>query len=262
MPGITNRMMARWADEIHIPFPSAARFFSASSRGNIRITANPIRSEIMKSSSGREKLGLSKNKLTIAFVGGSQGASSINSAVVGALKHLAKFAPDVQMIHQTGKSDLLAVKEAYDRSPFEAIVQPYFHTIEDVYAATDLMVCRSGAMTLAEITACGLPAVLVPYPFATGDHQTFNAQALEKHGAAVMLKDDQLTGESLADVLISLIQDRKKLSKMAQRSHSLGRPGAAQKIARAALSLAHGSNHGDSETQRNFSYFPSVPLCL
>ncbi len=248
VPGITNRIMGRWADEIHVPFSDAVKFFSASARGRTKITANPIRPEITASSGGREKLGLKKDKLTISVLGGSQGARSINTAAVGALKHLLKFAQGLQIIHQTGKSDFSTVKDAYDESPFEAVVQPYFYAIEDVYTATDLVVCRAGAMTLAEITACGLPAVLIPYPFAASDEQTFNAQILEKNGAAVMIKDDQLTGESLADVLTALIQDKKKLSNMAQKSSSLGQPGAARKIAKAALSLAHGSNHGDSET--------------
>jgi UDP-N-acetylglucosamine--N-acetylmuramyl-(pentapeptide) pyrophosphoryl-undecaprenol N-acetylglucosamine transferase len=126
--------------------------------------------------------------------------------------------------------------------PFLSEVRPYFDTIEDVYTATDLVVCRSGGMTVAEITACGLPAVLIPYPFAAGDEQTYNAQVLEKNGAAVMIRDRQLTGERLTDVLTSLIQDRKRLSHMAEKSRSLGKPGAAREIAESALSLARG-NH-------------------
>ena len=242
MPGITNRIMGRWADKIHIPFPTAARFFSAGARraSRFKVTANPVRQEIISAVAecGRERLGLKKDRLTISFLGGSQGASSINTAAVEALKHLLKFASHLQVIHQTGESDFLTVKEAYSRMPFIAVVRPYFDTIEDVYAATDLAVCRSGAMTLAEITARGLPAILVPYPFATDDHQTFNAQALEKNGAAVMIRDDQLTGEHLADVLISLIQDKEKLSGMAKESRSLGMPGAAREIARSVFSIA------------------------
>jgi UDP-N-acetylglucosamine--N-acetylmuramyl-(pentapeptide) pyrophosphoryl-undecaprenol N-acetylglucosamine transferase len=242
MPGITNRIMGRWADEIHIPFPAAARFFPS---GRTMVTGNPIRPEIVTTKASareREKLGLEKDKLTVSFLGGSQGASSINAAALGALKHLLKFRPYLQIIHQTGESDLSSVKDTYGKLPFTAIVQPYFDMIEDVYAATDLVVCRSGGMTIAEITARGLPAVLVPYPFAAGDEQTFNAQVLEKNGAAVMIQDDQLTGERLADILISLIQDRKKLFDMAEKSRSLGKPRAAREIARAVLSLASVGN--------------------
>ena len=248
MPGITNRIMGRWADEIRIPFPAAARFFPA---GRTRVSGNPIRPEIVTASGGREKLGLEKDKLTISFIGGSQGASSINAAAVEGLKRLVKFAPHLQIIHQTGKLDSATVTRAHDELPFAAVVRPYFDAMEDVYAATDLIVCRSGAMTLAEVTARGLPAVLIPYPFAAGDHQTYNAQVLERNGAAVMIRDDQLTGERLADVLTPLIQDREKLSAMAKKSRSLGKPGAAREIARSVLSLASGSGHSDAEMQIN-----------
>jgi len=240
VPGITSRIMGRWADEIYIPFPAAARFFPS---GKAKVTGNPIRPEIVAakaSAEEREKLGLEKDKLTISFLGGSQGASSINAAAVGALKYLLRFAPHLQIIHQTGERDFLTIKKAYDELPFTIVVQPYFDTIEDVYAVTDMVVCRSGGMTIAEITACGLPAVLIPYPFAAGDEQTFNAQVLEKSGAAVMIQNDQLTGERLANVLTSLIQDKKRLSDMAEKSRSLGRPEAAREIARSALSIALG----------------------
>ena len=238
MPGITNRIMGRWADEIHIPFLAAARFFPS---GRTKVTGNPVRPEIAaaKASAGeREKLGLEKDRLTISFLGGSQGASSINAAAVGALKRLVRFAPRLQIIHQTGEPDFPTIKKSYDELPFVTVVQPYFDTIEDVYAATDLVVCRSGGMTVAEITVRGLPAILIPYPFAAGDEQTFNAQALERSGAAVMIQNGQLTGERLADVLTSLIQDKERLSEMAEKSRSLGRPEAAREIARSALSIA------------------------
>jgi UDP-N-acetylglucosamine--N-acetylmuramyl-(pentapeptide) pyrophosphoryl-undecaprenol N-acetylglucosamine transferase len=238
MPGITNRIIGRWADEIHVPFPSAAKFFTSYARRRMRITANPIRPEIMTATDGREKLGLDRDKLTISFVGASQGASSINAAAVSALKQLTDFESSIQVIHQTGERDISTVKEVYSDLPYKSVVQPYFDAIEEVYSATDLIVCRSGAMTLAEITARGLPAILIPYPYATGDHQTFNARALEERGAAMMIKDGELNGNSLAQVLKSFIEDRIKLSDMAEKSKSLGQPGAAREIAKAALALA------------------------
>lgn len=234
MPGLTNRIMGRWAAEIYIPFLAAAKFFPA---GKTRVTGNPVRPEIVTASSGREKLGLKKNKMTISFVGGSQGASSINSAAVGAFKRMTEFSSQIQIIHQTGEQDFQDIKKTYDDLPFEAIVQPYFHSIEDVYSATDLIVCRAGASTLAEVTALGLPAVLIPHPFAwTG--QPLNAEVLKKSGAAVVIRNDQLTGERLADVLISLIKDKGKLSEMARNSRSLGSSDAAHEIAERALLFA------------------------
>ena len=233
-PGVTNRMLGRYAKEIHVPFMEAAKYLPQE---KIKITGNPIRSEIVTTPDSHEKLGLDKNKLTISFFGGSQGARSINLAVVNALKQLSECDSDIQIVHQTGESDFSMVKETYSKSPLKAIVQPFFNNVEEVYSATDLMVCRSGAMTLAEITAKGLPAILIPYPYATDDHQTFNAKALEDSGAAIMLKDSQLTGELLANTIISLVKDKDRLSSMSMKSKSLGKPDAAQEIARSVISL-------------------------
>jgi len=109
--------------------------------------------------------------------------------------------------------------------------------MQDIYAVTDLVVCRSGAMTLAELAVRGLPAVLVPYPHSAEGHQIVNAQALEDKGAAIMIRDEQLTGECLADTLLSLIRDRERLSSMAEVSRSLGKPKATREIACSALAL-------------------------
>ncbi len=234
MPGITNKIMGLWAKKIFLSFSEAGTSFPSS---KTYITGNPIRSEITTAGDCREKLGLDKNKLTITFIGGSQGARSINLAVIEALKHLYKYENRIQMIHQTGESDFSMVESAYSRSPFLSIVQPFFYSIEEIYSSSDLVVCRSGAMTLAEITACGLPAILVPYPYAAGNEQTFNAKVLQDKGAAIMINDNQLTGKLLADTLISLIEDKKRLSEMALKSRSLGKPDAAQKIAEEIISL-------------------------
>ena len=141
------------------------------------------------------------------------------------------------MIHQTGKHDFQNTKEAYDKLPFTKVVQPYFDAIQDIYAVTDLVVCRAGAMTLAELAVRGLPAVLIPYPYAAEDHQTPNAQALEDKGSAIMITDDQFMEERLTDVLSTLIQDRERLSRMAEVSRSLGNSETAREIACSALSL-------------------------
>ena len=234
LPGVTNRIMGRWADEIHVPFEAAIKYFPP---GRTKITGNPVRPEIVTATGDYEKLGLDKNKLTILFMGGSQGAKSINAAAVAALERLGQFESRIQIIHQTGKQDFLNTQKAYDKLPFAKIVQPYYDRIQDIYAVTDLAVCRSGAMTLAELAARGLPSALIPYPYSAEGHQAFNAKAFEEKGAAIMIRDAQLTGESLANILSNLIQDREKLSRMAEASRSLGKPEAARKIACSALSL-------------------------
>lgn len=234
MPGITNRIMGLWAKKIFLSFYEAKASFASN---KTFITGNPIRSEITKVTDCREKLGLDKKKMTITFIGGSQGARSINMAAIEALEYLNEYASKIQIIHQTGESDLTTVKEAYERSPFLSIIQPFFYSIEEIYSSSDLVVCRSGAMTLAEITACGLPAILVPYPYAAGNEQTFNAKVLQDKGAAIMINDNQLTGKLLADTLTSLINDKERLSEMALKSRSLGKPDAAQEIAKEVISI-------------------------
>lgn len=234
LPGVTNRIVGRWATEVHVPFEVAAKYFPSN---RTKITGNPVRPEIVTAMGDYKKLGLEQDKLTMLFMGGSQGARSINNAAIEALERLPQFGSCVQVIHQTGEQDFSSVKEAYERLPFVKVVRPYFDAMQDAYAVADLVVCRCGAMTLAELAACGLPAVLVPYPYSAEGHQTFNAQALEEKGAGVMISDDQLTGERLADVLSTLIQDKERLSSMAEVSRSLGKPEAAREIASSALSL-------------------------
>lgn len=234
LPGVTNRIMGRWADEIHVPFSAAVRYFPA---GRTKLTGNPVRPEIVTATGDRAKLGLDENKLTILFMGGSQGASSINAAAVEAFGRLDQFVSQIQVIHQTGKRDFSTIKKAYDELPFVSIVQPYFDEMQNIYPVTDLVVCRSGAMTLAELAVRGLPAILIPYPYSAEGHQKFNAKVLEQKGAAVMIDDDQFTSERLTDILSTLIQDREKLSGMAEISRSLSKPDAARKIASSALAL-------------------------
>ena len=118
------------------------------------------------------------------------------------------------------------------------VVQPYFENIPEIYALADLMICRTGAMTIAEITAYGLPAILIPHPYSTGDHQRINAQAMESKGAAIVIDDAELTGELLAKKLIDLLSNEQTLAQMAKASKSLGKPHAAEEIASAILNLA------------------------
>jgi UDP-N-acetylglucosamine--N-acetylmuramyl-(pentapeptide) pyrophosphoryl-undecaprenol N-acetylglucosamine transferase len=233
LPGITNKILSKLAKEIYVPFSEAEKFLP---KGKTKVTGNPIRSEIVTTPDTHEKLGLDKNKMTITFLGGSQGANSINMAMIDALKYLSDMSSKIQMIHQTGENDFTKVEEAYRKSPFKAIVQPFFNRIEDIYASTDLVVCRSGG-TVAEVASKGLPSILIPYPYSAGDHQTFNAKAFEENGAAIMLKDSQLTGELLANTIISLIKDKDRLSSMSIKSKSMGKPDAAQEIARSVISL-------------------------
>ena len=256
-PGLTNRILGRFVDEIHVSFEESAEYFKVD---KVRVTGNPIRREIQILSKARTskqtpllhqmfaKFGLKIGKKTVFVMGGSQGAHSINVAVIETLNHLfnglESFVSKLQIIHQTGQDDYELVKSEYAKRAANIInvVQPYFENIPEIYALADLMICRTGAMTIAEITAYGLPAILIPHPYSTGDHQRINAQAMESKGAAIVIDDKELTGELLAKKLIDLLEDEQTLEQMAASSRSLGKPNAAEKIAQAILNRARGKN--------------------
>lgn len=247
--GLTNRILSRWVDEVHLGFAEAAKQLKAK---RISVTGNPVRAEIARIAQtdkhiARASAGVSNvseasasetGRLTIFVMGGSLGAHSINVAMCGALEELSEFSHKIQVVHQTGKVDYEEVKAAYQKFSFKAIVQAYFDKIEEIYKISDLMVCRSGGMTLAEITAGGLPAILIPFPFAIGDHQKLNAQAMVERGAAFMIDNSQLDGSSLAKAIKALITDEKKLKEMVAASRELGKPRAAEDIAKAILEMA------------------------
>jgi len=240
-PGLTNRILGRWAKEIHIHFPEAAQFLP---KEKIKVTGNPVRPEIVTTQACHEKLGLDPSKMTIFFVGGSQGARSINKAVMNALERLSELASQIQIVHQTGESDFQTVKDAYSKYDIHALVQPFFYNIDEVYACANLVTCRSSAMTLSEVTIRGLPTILIPYPYSAEDHQTFNAKLLEEKGAGIMIADSQLTGDTLAYNIISLIRDKNRLANMASNSKSMGRLDAANKIAESVISLVNREKKG------------------
>lgn len=226
--GLTNKILSRWVDEVHLGF----------SKGN------PIRSEIAQISqsqmAGLKSESSNSNCLTLFVMGGSLGAHSINVAMCEALADLSEsgVSHKIQVVHQTGGADYNEVKAAYDRFSFKSIVQPYFDKIEEIYKISDLMVCRAGGMTLAEITACGIPAILIPFPYAIGDHQKFNAQSIVERGAAILIDNSQLDGKTLAKVIKDLVLDDNRLRSMAEASRGLGKPNAAIEIADSILRLA------------------------
>jgi len=268
IPGLTNRILGRFVDEIHVAFEEAVDYFEAaksttrlipeggSKGGKVRVTGNPIRREIRLLSEAKTKearwqegfsnaplyakFGLESGKKTVFVMGGSQGAHPINVAIIEALNTLEPFASKLQIIHQTGQDDYELVKSEYAKrvANIKNLVQPYFENIPEIYALADLMICRTGAMTIAEITAYGLPAILIPYPHSTGGHQLINAQAMANKGAGIIINDAELTGELLAKKLIELLKDEQRLEQMAAASKSLGKPKAAEVIAKAILKLA------------------------
>ena len=221
-PGLTNRLLARWAERVCLSFSEADRAFN---RGRTILTGNPLRS-------GMEDCPpLPVDQPTLLIFGGSRGARAINRAMVGALPHLEKFRGSLRILHQTGAADLQEVQEGYRQAGWhDAEVVPFINDMAAAYANAHLVICRAGATTLAELTVCGRPAILIPYPFAVADHQTANARMLSSKGAGLMLSQSEMTSDYLARMASDLLQDRSRLNSMAGVARSLAKRGAAEII--------------------------------
>jgi UDP-N-acetylglucosamine--N-acetylmuramyl-(pentapeptide) pyrophosphoryl-undecaprenol N-acetylglucosamine transferase len=175
---------------------------------------------------------------TLLVFGGSQGAHAINQATIAALPALREKVPGLRVIHQTGERDFSEVQAAYRAAGFNAEVSAFITDMPGVFARADLLVCRSGASTVGEVAAAGKPAIFVPFPRATDDHQKKNAQALVSAGAAAMLEEANLTGTSLAETVAKLFGDPALLQQMGKSAKALSHPNAAQDVARMAAALA------------------------
>lgn len=238
IPGLANRALSRLAGAVALTFQDARRFFPRRLR--VELTGNPVRPEILRVTEDRdvlakeagEVLELEEGRRTIVIFGGSQGALHINRAAVGACR-LLEARTDLQLVLITGPAHLEAIRRGLPPSRGGLLTRPlgYLDRMELAYARADLVVCRSGATTIAEITACGLPSLQVPYPYATRGHQEANARALQRFGGAAVLLDDQLSSESLATRVESLIDHPERLGAMAERARAFGRPDAGTRLA-------------------------------
>lgn len=224
-PGITNRMLGRFADLIFTSFEGSGKFFSGR---KIYFTGNPVRKEITEIH--HSLITIYHSPFTILIFGGSQGAHRINLTMIDSIKSLEKVRDSVFIIHQTGEKDFELVKKAYEENKFNGEVVPFIYNMADVYRRADLIICRSGATTISEITACGKAAILIPFPFAVNNHQEINALALKEHNAAEMILEKELHGELLADMILSLMQDKERLANLERGSRKMGKPEAALKI--------------------------------
>lgn len=238
VPGKMNRILARFVDQVHIAFTETRVHFKDSRK--LRLSGNPTR--IRAPRGGRDlparKLGLDPARATVFVVGGSRGARSLNKAIAESMT-LFRNRNDIQFIIQTGDDDREMVETAVRAAGVRAVVSAYFAPIEDAYALATIIVCRSGAMTLAEIAGFGLPAILVPYPFAIYQHQLMNARALEQKGAAEILLDAELSGPTLATRIDALLADRDRRRSMGKNVWRLARPDAAPRLVSAIEHLTH-----------------------
>jgi len=239
IPGVANRWLARIADEVHLSFVEARSYFNR--KDHLKVSGNPVRAHILSGDRGIAiaEFGLTPGKPTIFVFGGSRGAHRINEAALDAMRRL-KGRVDVQFILQTGREDYEWANKIVEDEHLPARVMPFLQRIHMAYAAADLVVSRSGAMTLAEIAVCGTPAILIPYPHAADDHQVVNASNLVDRGAASMILDRELTGERLAKEIAHLLSDRQTLSRMSANARTFARPDAAERIANSLVRWAAG----------------------
>jgi UDP-N-acetylglucosamine--N-acetylmuramyl-(pentapeptide) pyrophosphoryl-undecaprenol N-acetylglucosamine transferase len=235
-PGVTTRMLARCASEVHLSFASTLGYLSR--RKNVFVTGNPVRQTIGRVSrkDGAAVFGIDPERLTLLVFGGSLGARGINTAMLLALPHLN--IPGLQVIWQTGEHGYSTVRSSVpaDFAAGKIVVLPYIERMESAYAASDLVLCRAGATSVAELASAGMPAILVPYPFAAADHQTENARVLATAGAAVIIPEASLDRE-LPGALDSLLRNRETLRTMAANAKLLAKPDAAGDLADAITRL-------------------------
>jgi UDP-N-acetylglucosamine--N-acetylmuramyl-(pentapeptide) pyrophosphoryl-undecaprenol N-acetylglucosamine transferase len=225
VPGMTNRILGRFVDRIYVTFPETARWFNTN---KVLVTGNPVRKSFVERKSERQAA--SSEHITVLIFGGSQGAHAINEAVVAAMPLLKKIQGPLRIIHQTGAGDAETVAAAYRAHEIDARVSPFITDMATAYDEADLLVCRAGATTVAEVMVSGKPAIFIPFAHAVGDHQRLNAQVLVDAGAARLILEKDLTGEALADMVQRLLKDREALAAMGERARASGTADAAARI--------------------------------
>jgi UDP-N-acetylglucosamine--N-acetylmuramyl-(pentapeptide) pyrophosphoryl-undecaprenol N-acetylglucosamine transferase len=231
-PGLTNRLLARYVSAAAVTFESTAAYFGRRAF----VAGNPVRPEFWAADPAGGIRAEGPPRLLI--FGGSQGAHAINAAMVEAAPTLARHPGGLAITHQTGERDLALVTDGYRRAGLEARVEPFLFAMDREIRAADLVVCRAGATTIAELTAAGRPALLVPLPTAADDHQRKNAEVLAAAGAAEIVEQRTLTGALLAERIAAFIGDPARLGAMSAAARAMARPDAAGLIADKAMRLA------------------------
>jgi UDP-N-acetylglucosamine--N-acetylmuramyl-(pentapeptide) pyrophosphoryl-undecaprenol N-acetylglucosamine transferase len=234
IPGFANRRLASVIDAAAVTYEESVRYFGDKAF----VSGNPVRPEFFEET--HERSVSPPGAARVLVFGGSQGAHAINVAMVEAAPRLAAAAPGVAITHQTGERDREMVRDGYGRAGLQARVEPFLYHMDREMKAADVVVCRAGATTLAELAAAGRASILVPLPTATDDHQRKNAQAFVRQGAAVMVEQRELTGERLAAELLGLATDGVRRAQVAAAVKKLARPDAAAVIVDRVLELARG----------------------
>lgn len=241
-PGMANKAVGPVAQRVFLAFESAAGSFDAK---KVRVVGTPIRREFLVRDRPAAGPPDPTGRRRLLVFGGSQGAKAINSAVIEALPAFKAMRPGLIVTHQTGEPDYARVSTAYREAGVEAEVVPFLYDMPSALRAAELVVARAGAMTVAELTASGAPAILIPLPTAIYDHQSRNAEVMERAGAAVIIPQRELTGASLADAVAAILGDEKRLRAMSERSAAMRRVDAAETIVRECYALMEGRDETD-----------------
>jgi UDP-N-acetylglucosamine--N-acetylmuramyl-(pentapeptide) pyrophosphoryl-undecaprenol N-acetylglucosamine transferase len=230
VPGMTNRWLKWISQRIFVSFEETRRFFP---KRKTFVTGMPIRRNLLSCVSEQKTdraAGTEGERFTVLIFGGSAGAHRINRAMIEALDALAGIKSSLRVIHQTGKIDLDFVSRGYQEKGFDALVRPFFENMGSCYATSDVVICRAGASTIAELAVCGKAAILVPYPHAAHQHQLLNAQKLVAMGAARMIRDEELEGASLSHAILQMVNHPEERRTMEGAIQKMARPRAAQEI--------------------------------
>ncbi len=249
-PGMANKAVGSVAQRVFLAFESAATSFDPS---KVRVVGTPVRRGFIEAVGRRRQGDREPGWAHLLVFGGSQGAKAVNSAMIEGLSDMLTRHPRLKVTHQTGEADYARVSDAYRRTGIAATVTPFIYDMPAAITAADLVVARSGAMTIAELTACGKPAVLIPLPSAIYDHQMKNARVMEAAGAAVVLPQADLTGTKLAQTVGAILDDPERLHAMETASLALRRTDAAEAIVRECYALMgeqHDAHQSVGETGR------------
>lgn len=240
IPGLANRILAKLADKVLLGFPGAI-----GSGKQVVFSGNPVRDEITQVSPPEERYVARTGALRLLVIGGSLGAQALNTIVPQALKRMPKNLRPL-VTHQAGNRHLEALKKNYAEAEVEGDLLSFIDNMARYYADCDLVICRAGALTIAELSAAGVASILVPYPYAVDDHQTCNAKFLSDRNAAVLLPQNELTPQRLAELLMGL--SREQLMEMAMKARERAKPDATRRVAEACMEMIkHENRSGANE---------------
>jgi UDP-N-acetylglucosamine--N-acetylmuramyl-(pentapeptide) pyrophosphoryl-undecaprenol N-acetylglucosamine transferase len=253
VPGVTNRLLGKIADKVAVSFGMSKKYFPEE---KVAETGNMIREEMTRPR--EEQINVHQGKTRVLILGGSQGAHSINMAMLDALDKLSHVKDQIEIIHQTGEKDEALAQEKYKEKGFAAEAHAFIDDIGEQYQKASLVICRAGATTLAEVTACGKVSVLIPFPYAAHNHQEHNARAVEAENAGEVILDKDINGDLIAESILEAMDNPEKMKEMEDNSYRIGRREATEEVMQLCLELMNDANKtskGKFPSKSSFSCF-------